>query len=242
MSESTPRLIILAGPNGAGKSTLYHQVLRPKLDRLGWEPTPFLNADDWARERWGPEVGPERAYEAAQAVARQRDDLLQQGRSFTTETVFSHESKLDVITDAQQRGYKVYLEAVLVDVDTAVERVAQRVAQGGHDVPEDKIRARYERTDRHLAVAVTRADTAEVWINTHTDPRWAPGERFGHERVAVFKAGELARSRRLPAWMPPSLTSAVDEAPKRGTRPPAGRPGHGRELPPWSAPQHRPKL
>ena len=87
---STPVLHVLAGPNGSGKSTFVHEVLRP-VTRL-----PFVNADEIAAARWpGDEMA--HAYEASAAAATERGALLEQRRSFITETVFSHESKVDLV-------------------------------------------------------------------------------------------------------------------------------------------------
>ena len=83
--EKRPLLICLVGINGAGKSTYF----RHKLQHLKF---PFLNADNLAREVW-PDAPDEHAYDAGRQTARQREQLIAQGKSFITETVFSHPSK-----------------------------------------------------------------------------------------------------------------------------------------------------
>ena len=71
-------------------------------------------------------------------AAERRDELLTARTSFVTETVFSHESKVDLVKAAVEAGYLVTLHVVLVPEDLAVVRVANRVENGGHDVPEEK--------------------------------------------------------------------------------------------------------
>src|SRR5690606_31441664 len=121
---------------------------------------PWLNADDYARDRWGPGHDPGHAYEASREIERQRDALIAIRRPFTTETVFSHPSKLGLIERLTASGYDVYLEIVVVPVEISISRVAQRVAEGGHDVPEEKIRQRSIRADDLLAQAVPHAHQA----------------------------------------------------------------------------------
>uniref|UniRef100_UPI0040472299 hypothetical protein n=1 Tax=Roseivirga sp. TaxID=1964215 RepID=UPI0040472299 len=77
-----------------------------------------------------------------------RKKLLQMGRKFSFETVFSHSSKIDIMREASQRGYKVYLYFVSTeDPEINKFRVKEvRVKEGGHDVPEDKIESRYYRS------------------------------------------------------------------------------------------------
>lgn len=76
-----------------------------------------------------------------------RKVLLRDNKKFSFETVFSHESKLDIMRQAKQAGYKVYLYFVSTSSpDINIERVSLRVKKGGHDVPKDKIKSRYYRS------------------------------------------------------------------------------------------------
>lgn len=80
-----------------------------------------------------------------------RAACLAQGQSFVSETVFSHPSKLALMRDARAAGFAVVLLVVCVnDPRQLLGRVAQRVAEGGHDVPPERILARYPRTLQHL--------------------------------------------------------------------------------------------
>ncbi|HSU34167.1 MAG TPA: AAA family ATPase, partial [Propionibacteriaceae bacterium] len=134
------RLDLVVGPNGAGKSTFVRMTLAKSLP-----PTvPFVNADEIAAQRW-PGSTQEHAYQAAEVAAATRVALIDAGLSFIAETVFSHRSKLELIDTAHAAGYFVFLHVLLVPVELTVERVAHRVAAGGHPVPEVKIRQRYQR-------------------------------------------------------------------------------------------------
>ena len=76
-----------------------------------------------------------------------RKQLLDEKKRFSFETVFSHTSKLDIMQEAKARGYKVYLYFVSTETpEINKARVLSRKAQGGHDVPPDKIESRYERS------------------------------------------------------------------------------------------------
>lgn len=187
---STPVLHVLAGPNGAGKSTFVHRVLVP-VTRL-----PFINADEIAAERW-PGAEAEHAYAASQAAARARTELLEQRGSFITETVFSHPSKVDLIRDAVAAGYLVTLHVVMVPVAVTLRRVEFRVAQGGHAVPPDKIRERYERLWPLVADARLIADRTQFFDNSRaSDP---------FTRVAVYERGQQTGGTAWPPWTPAAL-------------------------------------
>src|SRR3546814_13948846 len=87
-------------------------------------------------------------------------------QSLITESTFSHRSKFDLLLQAQAAGYRVFVYHVNVQSPTlSVLRVAHRVSQGGHLVPEDKIRGRYERNQQLIRQAVILADRASVFDN-----------------------------------------------------------------------------
>lgn len=187
-----PILHLLAGPNGSGKSTYVARMLQP-LTHL-----PFINADVIAAERW-PDAQAENAYEASRAAAAERAEFMATGRSFITETVFSHESKLELISDAVSMGYIVHLHAILLPVDVTVARVAERVGLGGHDVPEQKIRERYDRLWGLVARARAIADRADFFDNS------IAGQPF--RLVSRYERGLVIGRPRWPSWTPTELTS-----------------------------------
>lgn len=156
-----PLMLVLAGANGSGKSTLYDLVIRPHLPL-----TPFINADMIQRDEMG-EADPKAAYAAAKIAQARRTEALAEGRSFVTETVFSHPSKLDLITQGRAAGHTVLLFHIGLDsADRNVARVALRVTRGGHPVPEDKTRARADRAGPLIAQAARLCDQAFIYDNS----------------------------------------------------------------------------
>ena len=183
-----PSLVLIARPNGAGKSTLYETRVAPSFKG------PFVNADLIQRnELHDPSM--EASYRAARIAEVRRSELIAAGRSFAAETVFSHPSKLDLIETARARGYLVVVMHVGVDSpDLSVARVRLRTEEGGHDVPEDKIRARYERGASLIRKAVLRADRGLVFDNSRLN---APPRQ-----MLVFADGRLTRAEPvLPEWI-----------------------------------------
>lgn len=169
MSESAhadaaapPVFYLLAGPNGAGKSTLYRAAVAEGLIPSDAE---FVNADLHEAAHLQHVADLEARSEQARLWAEQRRaSLLAQGQSFVSETVFSHESKLVLISDAQRCGFAVVLLVVcLDDPQRLLGRVTQRVSEGGHSVPANRVLARYPRTLKNLAQAVRLADMAMLY-------------------------------------------------------------------------------
>lgn len=142
------------------------------------------------------------SYRAAEIASERRASLLEAWKSFTTETVFSHPSKLDVITEAKARGYVVIVMHVGVDdLDLSVARVRARTAEGGHNVPEDKIRARYDRGQFLIGKAVIQANRGMVFDNSKLNE--------SAHLVLLFAAGRLVQAVPvLPNWV---LTVYADD-------------------------------
>jgi predicted ABC-type ATPase len=186
------RLDLVVGPNGAGKSTFIAFTLSPLLPG-----SLVVNADEIARQRW-PEDPATYAYDAAEIAADTRAKLIELGRSFIAETVFSHPSKLDLIRSARGEGFTVVLHALFVPENLALERVRHRVLAGGHHVPEAKIRERHRRLGALVAEAVALSDIATVY-----DSSRLRGPRI----VAQLSGGEVVGSPDWPEWTPKELRS-----------------------------------
>jgi predicted ABC-type ATPase len=107
--------------------------------------------------------------EVAQVIARfLRSEMLRLKRRFSFETVFSHESNLDIMLEAKNAGYKVYLYFVSTDSPEINKyRVALRVKEGGHSVPEEKIKSRYFRSMGLLDKAVKLSYQVFCFDNSH---------------------------------------------------------------------------
>lgn len=186
------RLDLVVGPNGAGKSTFIETTL---LALMPWNVV--VDAEVIAAQRW-PGHATEHGYDAARIAEDTRSQLIARRRPFIAETVFSHPAKLDLVRAAQTAGFAVALHVLLVPEQLSVERVRSRVAAGGHDVPEVKIRQRYRRLWRNVAAAIAVADTSVVYDNTRiTGPR----------EVARYAAGQPVGAANWPRWAPSELST-----------------------------------
>lgn len=185
-----PILHMLAGPNGAGKSSYVRDVLIPVTGLA------FVNADVIAASRW-PDSQAVHAYEAAESAETQRRELMADSRSFITETVFSHPSKTRLVADACAQGYLVHLHVMMVPVELTVQRVADRVRGGGHEVPEAKIRERYDRLWANVVDAIQIADVADVFDNSSARDPFRVCATYVHG-LPVVKAA-------WPSWTPSAL-------------------------------------
>ena len=140
-----PRLYIISGPNGSGKTTASYGVLPELLDC-----SEFVNSDEFAKHL--APFAPESAYiTASRLMLRKVNYLFDRREDFCIETTLATRSLIKMVRSAQQKGYFVtILYFWLNSSDIAVERVAQRVLAGGHDVPEETIRRRYRMGLRYL--------------------------------------------------------------------------------------------
>jgi predicted ABC-type ATPase len=190
---TSPIFYLLAGPNGAGKSTLYKALASIGTIDPSAE---FVNADLYEAAHLHHIQDPQaRSIAARDWADARRSALLQQKQSFVSETVFSHESKIALIDAAQAQGFQVLLFVVGLDDPTRLlARVAQRVAEGGHNVPADRILSRYPRTLANLKPAVRKANAAFLYdSNEDFHP--------SHELVAVC-VGDVVQPQivALPQW------------------------------------------
>lgn len=133
-----PNLYIISGCNGAGKTTASYSVLPDMLDCKE-----FVNADEIARGL-SPFQPDKVAIDAGRIMLRRITELMKQKEDFAFETTLSAKTYSHFINEAQLQGYFVTLIYFwLNSVDLAIERVRTRVVSGGHDIPEETIRRRY---------------------------------------------------------------------------------------------------
>lgn len=166
MSQSSPKLILLAGPNGAGKSTLAPFLLR---DRLGI--VEYVNADTLAMglSAFQPESV---AMQAGRIMLKRLQELAVQRVNFAFESTLASRSYAAWINRISRDGYSLHLLFLwLRNPEIAIERVKERVRMGGHDVPEEVIRRRYRRgIQNFFEIYQTLAQTWVVYDNS------SPGE------------------------------------------------------------------
>ena len=147
-----PAVLAFAGPNGSGKTTVTR-----RLPVFGT----YINADDLKKEYDITDL------EAAQHAESLRNKLLNSGVDFSFETVLSTERNLLLLQKAKALGYEIQCVYILTcDENINVARVRARYAAGGHNVPEDKIRARYHRALALLPQLIHVCDKILVYDNT----------------------------------------------------------------------------
>jgi predicted ABC-type ATPase len=171
--DRRPINVAIAGPNGAGKTTFFHA----HLASIG---LPFVNADVL-----GAELAM-RPYQAARTADSLRRALIDRSESFVFETVFSDPvgDKIAFLEDAAARGYVVVLCFIgLSRPELSTERVAMRVSQGGHDVPDEKLWSRFPRTLANLSTAIARLPYTLIYDNSDL--------QIPYRQVAVFDHGKL---------------------------------------------------
>ena len=140
-----PQLFILAGCNGAGKTTA-SKVLLPEV----FEIETFVNADIIAAQL-NPNNPESVAIQAGRMMLGQIEELLFHRKSFVLETTLATKSYVELVKKAQNLDYEVTLTYFwLESADHAIERVARRVKQGGHNIPDDVVRRRYENGIRNM--------------------------------------------------------------------------------------------
>jgi predicted ABC-type ATPase len=151
-----PEVIVFAGPNGSGKST-FTELLMPPVD--------YINADEIKKNLKCSDL------EAAQLAEKQREEHVGQMREFCFETVLSTERNLRLLERAREKGYFIRCYYILTaDPIINVWRVKSRVASGGHDVPEDKIIARYDRALNLIKDLVKICDVCHIYDNSGCKP------------------------------------------------------------------------
>ena len=152
-----PKIVIIAGPNGAGKTTF----ARAYLPQVAQCPR-FINADLIAAglSPFAPELA---AIKAGRLMLEEIAACVARRDSFAFETTLSGLGYLRHIRAWRAAGFHVRLLFLsLPSVDLAVERVAQRVRHGGHDIPQDVIRRRFESGRRNFVTAYR--DSVDSWV------------------------------------------------------------------------------
>ncbi len=162
MMSKLPKLYIIAGCNGAGKTTASFTIL-PEI--LGCKE--FINADEIAKglSPFQPESV---AMQAGRIMLARMDELLQKGETFAFETTLATKSYKQKIEWAQANGYEVTLLFFWLDSpNIAKERVAQRVAEGGHNIPLETIERRYYNGIANLfAIYIDMVDICYIFDNS----------------------------------------------------------------------------
>ena len=172
-SEMDKQLYIIAGCNGAGKTTASYTVLPEILNCRE-----FVNADEIAHGL-SPFNPGNVAIEAGRLMLQRIEELLGRDETFAIETTLATKSYVNLVHRAQAKGYRVTLLFFwLRSPELAMQRVAERVSNGGHDIPEDIIRRRYASGIKNLFDLYA----AEV-------DYWAVFDNSDNPRTMVAKGG-----------------------------------------------------
>lgn len=172
-------LYIIAGCNGAGKTTASYTVL-PEI----WKCREFVNADEIAKglSPFNPESV---AIEAGKLMLQRINHLLEGDESFSIETTLSTKSYARLVEKAHEKGFKVQLLFFwLPKPEIAIERVKQRVMEGGHNIPKDVILRRYHAgIDNLFRIFISRVDS------------WMLVENYSMPRKIIASGGKDAALR-----------------------------------------------
>lgn len=157
MENKKPLLVVFAGPNGSGKSTI--------VEHFGVLES-YTNADDVVSSTEMTN------YEAAQYVYNRRNKYLDELKNFSFETVLSSDYSMDIIRKAHRNGYFIKCIFVLtLSPKLNALRIKARVEQGGHNVPEEKIYSRYDKSLSNIKELVKICDILHIYDNTGDEPR-----------------------------------------------------------------------
>lgn len=149
-----PMAAVFAGPNGSGKSTVTELA-----EKVG----DYINADNIKMTLKCSDL------EAAERAREMRERCIAERRDFTFETVLSTPMNLELLKKARAQGYFIKCYYVLtVSSGINVLRVENRVTNGGHDVPADKITERYDRALALLPEVIEVCDICNIYDNTDT--------------------------------------------------------------------------
>ena len=191
MSSEKPNVIVLAGPNGAGKSTLSHRLLSDTL-----RVPHFVNADVIARGL-SAFRSEEMAIKAGRIMLEQLHSLAAEREDFAFETTLASKTFAPWIANLKATGYVCHLFFFFVpSPDVSIERVRERVRRGGHSIPEDTIRRRYQKGLENLfTLYLPIADHWQVYDNSGPDePRLIAR---GNDKIEFIENKTLWDSLRL---------------------------------------------
>jgi len=208
VAEDRPTIWVLAGPNGAGKSSIAGALLRESDGE-------YFNPDEVARVLRERDSRLDQAQANALAWTlglRQLDRAIRMGADYFFETTLGGSTISARLAAAMTAGHEVRVwYACLESADLHVARVAARVREGGHDIPEADVRRRYDASRRNLLALLPWLTELKVYDNTaETDP--ARGRVPRPKLVLHWRDGRVVGPKNLhdtPEWAKPIVAQAL---------------------------------
>lgn len=193
-SPAKPALFVVAGPNGSGKSTLTRNVWAGIVA--------IIDPDAIARDLAGSTM------EAGREALARRSAALGEGRSHLLESTLAGSSMLRHMEAGRAAGFHIELHFVcLPSVELNLARIACRVSQGGHDIPEADVRRRFERSQDNLPEAILLADTTMLYDNSSASRP--------HQQVACIEGDSVLTADDAPEWATVAIALAARTSKKR---------------------------
>jgi predicted ABC-type ATPase len=196
-----PILWIIAGPNGSGKSSLYNRTDIEGWGGSVWIINPDLLTAKIVEVETLPLVAANLA--AVQRIQTWLNASIDAYQTIGVETVLSSPKYRDLILTAQERGFEVrMIYVVLASAELQLERIRERVSSGGHDVPEDKVRSRRQRSFEQLA-----------WFAQHVDQLWIYENSYGEpDLIGIKWQGAIVELEKWPADLAAAICSEMPRA------------------------------
>ncbi len=162
-SNRKPELIVIAGPNGSGKTTITQQFLYHEWT----DGVVYINPDQVAKDLFGDWNNKQAVLDAANYCEEWRERCLKEKVSFVFETVFSAEDKIDFILRAKEAGFFIRIFFISTEHPSInAARITNRVMEGGHSVPIDKIISRYYKSILNCETIATVVDRLYLYDNS----------------------------------------------------------------------------
>jgi predicted ABC-type ATPase len=179
-----PVVTVIAGPNGSGKSTI--------TGRLTFEGRERLLDPDAVAKRLNPVDPSAAAIAAGREVLERTDEYFATRVSFAMETTLASRRTVEKLREAQATGFEIdFVFVALNNPERNISRIIDRVAKGGHFVPDEDVRRRYARSMLNAVELLRFADRTRVYDNSDHEARL----------ILTFQCGTLSwRADPLPAW------------------------------------------
>lgn len=207
-APSNPSIHVLAGVNGAGKSSLGEQAFQR-------EGSPVFNPDTIARDIGAlhrdisPAIASAHAWQIGKSLLEQ---AIAEGRDYRFETTLGGRTIAQLLGRAARSGHRLHIWFCgLESTDLHLRRVRSRVAHGGHDIPEEKIRERWTRSRENLIRLLPFIEHLRVYDNSHeADPEEGCKPRpvllLEMERRKITAPADLSGA---PDWAQPIIAAAI---------------------------------